>query len=51
MDNLGKRLVHDPEIVRQKRLLADRLEREAREHRRNADEIERLAELARFQRV
>lgn len=49
-DALGARLIRDREESRQKRMRADRLEREARILRRQTDEIDRLAELARFER-
>lgn len=48
MDDLGKRLIRDWEVIAQKRARANELEKEARTLRQEADEIQRLAELARF---
>lgn len=47
MDKLGERLQRDRQLVMEKRMAAEKLEREARRLRREADEIERVAELAR----
>lgn len=49
MDKLGERLIADRARVEEMREKAERLEREARDLRRGAAEIERLAELARGQ--
>lgn len=47
MDNLGDRLIRDQERIREKRKLAAEYERLALLLRNEADEIERLAKLAR----
>jgi hypothetical protein len=47
MDVLGSRIIKEREVVSIKRALADKLERDAQQLRREADEIERLLELAR----
>lgn len=48
MDKLGERLIRDRDLVAEKRSLADDFERKAKRLRSEADEIERLAELARL---
>lgn len=48
MDALGKRIIDDTAIIGHKRIEADRLEAEARQLRREADEMERTLELARI---
>lgn len=50
MDALGERIIRDQEAIRSKRADADRYEKLARELRREADEIARLMELARWER-
>jgi hypothetical protein len=50
MDELGQRIIRDTEAIAAKRDRASQLEAEARKLRRDADEMERLLELARFQR-
>lgn len=50
MDELGNRIIDDRDAARIKRALADKFEREAKQLRREADEIERLLEIAREQR-
>ena len=47
MDALGERLIADKKRAEELRRAADFCEREAARLRRQADEIERLAELAR----
>lgn len=47
MDKLGERIAFDRAMIDLKRKQADRLEREVRDLRRDANEIERLLELAR----
>ncbi len=47
MDELGKLLIHTRDEVVAKRRRADDLEREAKGLRQEADELERLADLAR----
>lgn len=49
MDKLGERLIRDRDQVSALRSLAADLEGTARRLRTEADEIERLAELARFE--
>lgn len=50
MDDLGKRLIKDRETAEAWRQEANRLEHRAKALRRDADELDRLAELARLQR-
>lgn len=50
MDKLGDRIVADKAQIASNRTRADLLERQAAALRREADEIERLLELARLQR-
>lgn len=47
MDQLGQRIINDQAAIRQRRDRANELELEAARLRREADEIERLMELAR----
>ncbi|MGY3581391.1 FtsZ-binding cell division protein ZapB [Bradyrhizobium sp. USDA 4341] len=47
MDQLGQRIVDDRATIRAKRLEADELEERARRLRQEADEMERLLQLAR----
>jgi len=47
MDELGERIIRDKATVLEKHKLADELEKQAAHLRREADEIERLLELAR----
>jgi hypothetical protein len=49
MDELGNRIIADEGQIAFNRAKADELERQARALRRDADEIERLLELARRQ--
>lgn len=49
MDALGQRLIRDFDASALKRETAAKLERQARELRAEADEIDRLAELARLE--
>lgn len=48
MDNLGNRIIADKGQAAFNRARADELERQARKLRSDADEIERLLELARL---
>lgn len=50
MDKLGERLIRDREKILDLRTRADQAEVTARKLRREADEIERLSELSRFER-
>lgn len=50
MDKLGERLIKDRDLVAAMRRDADEMERKVRELRHQADEIERVSELARMQR-
>lgn len=50
MDDLGKRIVEDRAQIAFNRAKADELERQATKLRSDADEMERLLELARLQR-
>lgn len=47
MDALGERLIRDEAAIKEKRDAADFYERKAQQLRREADELERLKELAR----
>lgn len=47
MDELGQRIIRDKELIREKRKMAHDLERRARQLRDEANETERLLELAR----
>lgn len=50
MGKLGERLIRDREKILDLRTRADQAEVTARKLRREADEIERLSELSRFER-
>lgn len=51
MDELGKRIERDRAEIYAKNAEAERLEHRAKTLRREADEIERLLQLARLQRI
>lgn len=50
MDELGKRIIEDKQRIQYLRQYADILDEQAKSKRREADEMERLLELARIEK-